>query len=138
MFDGLPDLAEAGARLGVSEMRPPADVQEPIHAGIASELVSLSPEHWDSVHLELERKPYPEGLGVTGEGVAHSIKGPDGCKEILLPTPELFVFTRQLELAFQEHGSEWRKVEYRVWYESGEWRWEVHFQYDRHGVRTKV
>jgi hypothetical protein len=68
-------------------------------------LIRLIPPRWNSVLLTLG---VPEhGLG---KGLSHAISSPEGHKDVVMPTMELFASTRKLELGWVERKSTFKKA----------------------------
>lgn len=79
--------------------------QTPVVQEICIALIHIIPATWNSVVLTLE---VPEhGLG---KGLAHSISSPEGHKDVVTPTMEVFAATRKLELGWVERKSTFKKA----------------------------
>jgi hypothetical protein len=119
--------------MATDELKPPADLQTPLHDQIAKELIALTPEHWRSVRLRLVRKTVPPEAGVIGQGIAHSISSPEGHREVVMPGDDLFARTHALDTLFRQYGAEWLVAEYVVSANpAGVWSWDVSFTYPKH------
>ena len=127
----MPDkiIRSDGSLAEPKEMRPPAELQTPLHTSIAGELITITPEHWSEITLELVRKRIPSAGRAASEGVSHTIRSPDG-DEVVLPSGRLLEHTRELDLAFSRHGARWRTAKYRVTVGDDSWSWNVAFTYD--------
>jgi hypothetical protein len=95
--------------------------QNKIYPSIAQELISLTPEHWKSVVLEL----------TAGDNtVSHSIYSEDGNKDIIMPSMELFNYTYKLELLFRQFNCMWEKAFFRIRLDdTGQWKYQVDYEY---------
>ena len=102
------------------------DEEKPIDEEIAREIIAAAPESWRSVTLEVTHATSPEGV----ERYAHVISSPEGGKEYVQPTDELYSATRRLGLLFRKHGHHWKKVRYTVHLEEDDsLRYTVEFVY---------
>jgi hypothetical protein len=82
-----------------------AQWQTPVVQEICISLIRLIPPHWNSVLLTLG---VPEqGLG---QGLSHTISSPEGHKDVVMPTMEVFAVTRKLELGWVERKSTFKKA----------------------------
>ena len=64
------------------------------------------------------------------ESYSHVISSPEGYKEPVLPSEELFDATFRLGELFARHGRRWRRALYRVDREASDnWRYVVDFEY---------
>ncbi len=92
---------------------------------IVDELVVLTPEWWRAADLSVT---YAVENGI--ERYAHTISSPEGNREVVHASEELFDATHRLGLLFRKHGRQWRRVTYKVRQEQGEsWCYEVTFEY---------
>ncbi|NPU93984.1 MAG: hypothetical protein HPY82_18900 [Gammaproteobacteria bacterium] len=95
--------------------------QNEIYPELGNELISLTPEHWNSFLLELV---------ATKEGVSHSIVSEEGHRDIVTPSMELFEHTRRLELLFKQYGCMWLKAKFHVFLSAdGGWKFTMDYQY---------
>ena len=95
--------------------------QSKIYPLIGRELISLTPEHWESAVLELK---------AGGNGVSHSIFSEDGHRDIVTASMELFEHTRKLELLFQQYNCMWEEAHFRIWLnEEKNWEFSVDYKY---------
>ena len=79
--------------------------QTPVVQEICITLIRIIPPHWNSVALTLG---VPEhGLG---KGLSHSISSPEGHKDVVMPTMEVFAATRKLELGWLDRNSTFKKA----------------------------
>src|SRR5947199_6075370 len=80
--------------------------QTPVVQEICITLVRIIPPHWNSVALTLDVPDH--GLG---SGLSHSISSPEGHKEVVMPTMEVFAATRKLEHGWAERKSTYKKAD---------------------------
>jgi hypothetical protein len=95
--------------------------QNKIYPLIGRELISLTPEHWESAELELK----------AGEnGVRHTIFSAAGHRDIVTASFELFEQTRKLELLFRQYNCMWEEARFRIWLdEEKNWKFSVDYKY---------
>jgi hypothetical protein len=106
-------------------MTPPLQqLEEPIEQRIATALIEATPASWENARLEVEAK---DELGLLG--MAHTISSPDGQREIVTPTEEIFAATYELRELFKQHGRAWRRLVFDIMKEEGSWRFVAHFEY---------
>lgn len=104
----------------------PSELQEPLYAAIAEELIALSPEPWKSVLLEVSVTTSPEGV----LGMPHTISSPEGHREAIMANEELFGLTYKLLCLFREYGKAWKTIRFEVWQLPEEnWRFRCDFTY---------
>lgn len=95
--------------------------QGEIYPLIGRELISLTPEHWESAILELK---------AAEDGVLHSIFSEDGHRDIVTASMELFEQTYKLELLFRRYNCMWEEARFRIWLdEEKNWRFGVEYKY---------
>lgn len=95
--------------------------QSEIYPDIARELISSTPEHWNSAILVLEE---------SNDSVAHSIISDENHKDVVTPSMELFETTRRLELLFKKYNTMFKKASFRVWLNEEEnWQFNVDYEY---------
>jgi len=82
-----------------------AQWQVPIVQEICATLIRIIPPNWNSVALILDVPPH--GLG---KGLSHSISSPEGHKDVVMPTMEVFAATRKLELGWVERKSTFKRA----------------------------
>ncbi|MEQ8637627.1 hypothetical protein [Gimesia maris] len=106
------------------------DFQEfhrPIDERIVQLLLSLIPEGWWSIKLDIIRDDQTAGEN----GLSLSISSDEGYKEIVMPTNEMYqAVAEHLEL-FVSLGKPWRKLGYRVFFdeEIENWRFTIDYDY---------
>src|SRR4051812_31148930 len=104
----------------------PEERQGPLHVAIINELIALTPEWWNAAILT---------VGFTCEGniesMPHQISNPEGHREPITPSDQLFALTRQLLQLCQEFGQPWKQVLYEASLDpNGDWKWECSFTYE--------
>lgn len=100
--------------------------QYPIDLEIAQEVIAITPEWWRSAVLELAATTAPDGT----EALSHSISSPDGHRDVVIPTDELFAATRSLVMLFREYGTMWKRATYTVRLDDAEaWQFTATFEY---------
>ena len=106
----------------------PGELQEregPIDREIVKALISVIPETWRSLVLEVVDT---SEAGI--EKYAHSISSPEGHKDIVVTPEEIFPATLRLARLFTEQGHRWRRVTYTVSEQDDEkWKYAVDFEY---------
>ncbi|MBC8548023.1 MAG: hypothetical protein H8D23_00090 [Candidatus Brocadiales bacterium] len=63
--------------------------------------------------------------------IGHVIENPDGERDLVTPTNELFAETRKLEILFQKHNCLWKKASFTItWnHESEDWSFSADYEY---------
>jgi hypothetical protein len=103
----------------------PGERQGPIHTAIVNELIALTPDWWNAVTLTVEVATQ-EGI----QSMPHEIRSPEGHREPIALSDQLFDLTRQLFRLFQEYIQPWKQVVYEVSLDpKGDWKWECAFTY---------
>jgi len=88
-------------------------------------LIAATPEWWKSADLELEYS-----LAGETEGLAHEISSPEGHKDNVEPTEDLYSATLRLVDLFKRFGRVWRKATYTVTQSpDGNWKYTAEFDY---------
>lgn len=82
-----------------------AQWQVPAVQEICITLIRIIPRHWNAVALILDVPEYGMGKGLT-----HSIKSPEGHKDVVTPTMEVFAATRKFELGWIERKSTFKRA----------------------------
>lgn len=99
--------------------------QAPIDAEIADALVVATPESWQQAAMSVAR--VEEGKY---EKLNISISSPEGRKEIITPTEEIYAGLYKLSDLFREYRTMWSAVHYYVELkEDGDWKYSVRFEY---------
>lgn len=101
------------------------DEEAAIDQEIVNELIALTPEWWRAATLEVT---YSTDGGVLR--LAHVISSPEGHREIVDLSGELFDATYRLGRLFEQHGRHWKSVLYCIQLEQdGSWKYTVDFRY---------
>ena len=104
----------------------PGERQGPLHTAIVNELIALTPESWSAAMLTVGFAS-EEGM----QSMDHEIRSPEGHRELINPSDELFDLTHQLFLLFQEFGQPWKQVMYEANLDpDGDWKWKCAFTYE--------
>ena len=82
-----------------------AQWQVPAVQEICVTLVRIIPPHWNAVALTLDVPDH--GIG---KGLSHSIKSPEGHKDVVMPTMEVFEATRKFELGWIERKGTFKRA----------------------------
>jgi hypothetical protein len=91
--------------LGKRQNNSQPEWQAPVVQEICIMLIRIIPPHWTAVVLALD---VPEhGIG---KGLTHSIRSPEGHKDVVMPTMEVFAATRKLELGWVERKSTFKRA----------------------------
>lgn len=99
--------------------------QAPIDKEIADALIVATPEIWKSAEMFVER--HDDGAQ---ERMNISISSPEGHKEPISPTEEIYEGLYRLSDLFREHAAMWRTVRYVVSQkDGGDWSYSVRFEY---------
>ena len=100
--------------------------QAPIDRLIVNELITATPEWWNSAILEIERIEEPGGI----EKFRQVIISPEKCKDIVSSTPELHEAVIRLADVFRDFGEVWSKAIYQVeLLPDNSWKYNVRFEY---------
>jgi hypothetical protein len=103
------------------------ELEAPIDAAIVNALISATPDTWKIIVLDLEFIPPPEG---GFESVSHTISTPEGHRELVMATDEIFEQTFKLTELFKNHAKQWAKARYTVTErDDGTWHYAAHFTY---------
>lgn len=101
------------------------ETQAPIDRAIASEIVAVTPESWRTAVMSVRRT-----VDAQTESFRIEISSPDGQRELVSPTPELFEHIKSLSDLFGRHGRSWIAVTYSLKQESsGDWAYQADFAY---------
>jgi hypothetical protein len=99
--------------------------ETPIDQAIVNELIALTPEWWKTALLEVT---HSSEAGI--EKMSHIISSPEGHRDIVTASDELFQATYNLATLFKKNGSIWKKATYRASIEKdGTWTYTVDFEY---------
>jgi hypothetical protein len=88
----------------------PPEHQEQLYSAIASELIELTPETWQAAVLDVAADRSRAGAF----GMTHSIRSPEGHREPIVPSDELFDMTHSLLKFFEEFGQPWTRMTFSV------------------------
>jgi hypothetical protein len=99
----------------------------PIDIEIVQLLLSIIPEKWWSVRLDVEYVASAPGE----EGYPMTITNNEGERDSVMPPEALFQLVRRHSLVFQEHGKQWKKLVYNVTYdrEQEDWQYAIDYGY---------
>lgn len=99
--------------------------QAPIDQRIASALIAATPDHWDAAQMVVERID----LG-TEEKMSISISSPQGLRDPVAPTEEIYEYLYQLSDLYRSEVKMWVAVKYNVFkQDDAEWRFSAEFEY---------
>lgn len=102
------------------------EMERPIDEAIVNELIRATPEWWRSAVLEITRANKANNV----EGFAHVITSPEGHRDVVGATDDIFAATFQLADLFAKFGKPWRKVIYSVNQSSnGAWHYSADYEY---------
>ena len=99
---------------------------ELIDRAMVRELISIIPEDWRTAVLQIERSVD------FGDIVrySHEVSSPEGHRDVVQPTEEIFQRAIELDKVFTTHGCVWREVTYLVSEETdGSWKYTIDFKY---------
>ena len=101
------------------------ELQAPLDRFIVNELISSTPEWWNSAILEVDR--IEEG-GI--EKFRQVIISPESHRDIISSTPDLDEAIIKLADVFRSLGKVWNKVVYRIeLLPDNSWNYKVQFEY---------
>lgn len=104
----------------------PRDQQEPLYAAIADELITLTPETWNAVLLEVLVETSAKGV----LGMSHTISSLEGHQGPIIVSDELSDLTHTLLVLFQQHRQPFTGMRFEVRHEpDGDWRYTCRFSY---------
>jgi len=93
------------------DVRPPHELQQPLHSRIGDELIELTPEHWRAIKLAVVRTA---GRAEALDAFGCTITSMEGHPEAIVPSNELAAMIQELYILFVEHGAQWQSAEYYV------------------------
>jgi hypothetical protein len=101
--------------------------QKPIDIEIVNSLIGCTPELWQAAELIIEKiKQVENGPG----GLLHQITNPEGSRDLVSPSEDLYLATRRLEMLFSKHGISYFKAVYLVTLQpDGDWKFKATFTY---------
>lgn len=103
-----------------------AEEQKPIDLEIVRALIRATPNSWRMVQLDVEREVRADG------SQAHqiAIQSPEGHGDVVMPSSELMLSLRKLDLLFERYGHPWSKVHYSVSQTDGDdWSFQAKYEY---------
>ena len=99
--------------------------QAPIDRQIVEALIAATPETWNSAEMVVERQQ-----AGSQEKMVIVISSPDGHKDLIGPTDDIYEALYKLSDVFLKAGKPWTKVEYWVGLDDqGQWKYRVQFSY---------
>src|SRR5437762_13708075 len=102
------------------------ELQRPIDEAMARALVEVIPESWEAAELEITRSEQ----GDQEPTFKHVISSPEGHRDMIMPSDDIFEAAFKLGDLFAEHGKPWKRVVYRVNYRpNGKWKYSADFTY---------
>src|ERR1035437_3809050 len=102
------------------------ELERPIDEAIVDHLVQATPEWWKAAVLEVTRSTKANGI----EGFAHFVTSPEGHRDIVQATDEIFQLTIQLADLFTRFGKPRRRVVYSIRQNpAGGWNYSADFGY---------
>jgi hypothetical protein len=103
-----------------------ADEQRAPTEAVINALIGALPPTWTKAVLRLERRTHADG----SEGCLHAISSPEGFRDIVEPTTELYDATCALSSVFAKHGRSWKIASIQVGEDSaGNWDYEIGYVY---------
>lgn len=109
---------------------PADDLLQRLHAPLDIEIVklllSIIPETWWSIRLDVDYVVDPDGE----EAYPMAITNNEGERDLVMLPDELFLLVRQHSLVFQEHGKQWKKLAYNVTYDEQQKDWQYAIDYE--------
>jgi len=99
--------------------------QAPIDKEIANALINATPENWRAAEMAVERQD--DGVHETMQIV---ISSPEGYREPVVPTDEIYSALYKLSDVFRLHGAIWKGVSYSISQRDDDnWGFSVRFEY---------
>ena len=92
---------------------------------VGGELLGATPEGWTEATLRVEVKRSGDNTAIT-----HSIRSEQHPADVAVGTDELYAAPRELQLLADQAGEPWAAFEMREWQEDGDWKFDIHFEYD--------
>lgn len=107
------------------DMNSMIDKQAIIDKEIANALIIATPEHWNSAEMLVERAQ--EGKH---EKMNISISSPEGHRNLIEPTEDIYINLYKLSDLFRENGKTWHRAIYTITVQTdGNWKYTVNFHY---------
>jgi len=101
------------------------ELHKPIDIEIVRQLLSVIPEGWWSIRLEIGYVRLPDDE----EGFPMTISNTDGAHEIVMPPDALYELVCQHADVFKEHGTPWRQLTYNVTFDEQQENWNYTIDY---------
>lgn len=102
------------------------ELQEPLIEEMGGALIDSLPEQWTAATLEITVARHPDGK----QAINHSIRNPQGLRDVVVVSPPLADVVRRLQLLCDEHGHKFTKLTFRVHSDpQGEWSFDSDWQY---------
>jgi hypothetical protein len=102
------------------------ELERPIDEAIVDQLVQATPEWWKAAVLEVTRSVKANEV----EGFAHLVTSPEGHRDVVQATDEIFELTLRLADLFKRFGKPWKKVVYSIRQnDAGGWSYSADFEY---------
>lgn len=102
------------------------ELERPIDEAIVDQLVQATPEWWKAAVLEITRSTKPGGV----EGFAHLVSSPEGHRDMVQATDEIFELTIRLADLFANFGKPWQRVVYSIRQTpAGGWQYTADYEY---------
>jgi hypothetical protein len=100
--------------------------ETPIDGRIANALIEATPEWWEAATLDVERVSDD-----SQENLRFTIRSPEGHRDYVEPTDEIYTSARELSELFKRYGHIWTKVKYIVTLQpDGDWKYTAEFEYE--------
>jgi hypothetical protein len=102
------------------------ELHAPLDIEIINILLSIIPETWWSVRLDVEY------MKISDDEVGYPIKisNNEGEKDIVMPPDELYEKIGKHAAIFREHGKQWKKLKYNAAYDESTEDWQYTIDYD--------
>jgi hypothetical protein len=99
----------------------------PIDSDVVKLLLSVIPQDWWSIRLEVEYQSFESG----GEGYPMTISNNEGSSGIVIPPDKLYALIREHSAVFKKHGKQWQHLTYDLKYDEYEedWKYTIDYKY---------
>jgi len=103
------------------------ELHRPIDEQIVQELLSIIPEMWWTICLDVQSSDATAGEN----GFSLSVSNEEGLPESVMPTPRLYELALEHAALFAKIGKPWKQLAYRVRFdeEIDNWRFEIDYSY---------
>lgn len=103
------------------------ELHRPIDNRIVQQLLSVIPEGWWSIVLDVSR----DVQAAEGNELSLSISSDEGYRDIVMPPSEIYEAVIEHADLFASRGKPWRKLRYRVFFddEIDNWRFTIDYDY---------